>query len=71
MKNNLDVSFHNFRDSIKLLLLLLLNRLPTDITVGQGLENDIFYNFYNFLKQNITILARDIYEAINRGRNNC
>jgi hypothetical protein len=47
-----------------LLLLLLLNRLPTDITVGQGLKNDIFYNLYNFFKQNITILARIIYESV-------
>jgi hypothetical protein len=39
------------------LLLLLLNRLPTDITVGQGLEKTHFYNFlYNFF----TILAWDI-----------
>jgi hypothetical protein len=31
-----------------LLLLLLLNRLPTDITVGQGLEKTTYYNLYNF-----------------------
>jgi hypothetical protein len=43
-----------------LLLLLLLNRLPTDITVGQGLEKTYFYNFlYNFYNTGVGYFKRD------------